>query len=198
MRCSHVVDDKPLLRASVLRRRAARDAAERVAAGENIAAHGLTAASGARVVAAYAAVGAEPPTRLLLEALVRAGVRVVLPAVDGAGLRWGELRDWSGLAASELGLLEPTRVSEDAATAAADADLLIVPALAVGRDGYRLGRGGGFYDRWLPARPRGRVLAAVYDDELLTALPHEPHDRRVDAALTPGGVVAVGDDRFGQ
>ena len=181
-----------MLRVSVLRRRAARESTERRSAGDRIAAHGMAAARGARVVAAHAAVGDEPPTQPLLEALLQAGVRVVLPAVDGHRLRWGELHEWSALVRSDLGLLEPADVSAEAAAVAAEADLLVVPALAVGREGYRLGRGGGFYDRWLPARPRGRVLAVVYDDELLEEVPHEPHDRRVDAALTPSGLVELG------
>jgi len=180
-----------MLRASVLRRRAGRDAAECRSAGERIARHGLAIAQDAQVVAGYAAVGSEPPTRPLLEGLVRAGVRVVLPALDGHRLRWGELGEWSALTHTDLGLLEPAELSGEAADAAAGADVILVPALAVGRDGYRLGRGGGFYDRWLPARPRGRVVAVVYDDEVVDQVPHESHDRRVDAALTPGGVVPL-------
>jgi 5-formyltetrahydrofolate cyclo-ligase len=144
------------------------------------------------VVAGYAAVGGEPPTRSLLEALALAGARVVLPVVDGERLGWGDLREWSELTRTDLGLFEPAGGSEDAAAAALAADLIVVPALAVSRAGYRLGRGGGFYDRWLPARARGRVCAVVYDDELLDDVPHEPHDRPVDAALTPGGFVEVG------
>lgn len=181
-----------MLRASGLRRRAARSPAERDSAGALIAAHGLAEAAATRVVAAHVGVGTEPPTRPLLEALVATGVRVLLPVVDGHLLRWGELRDWSGLAPSALGLLEPADADDHAAMAAATADLLVVPALAVDREGYRLGRGGGFYDRWLAGATPGRVLAVVYDDELVERLPHEGHDRRVDAALTPGGLVPVG------
>ena len=181
-----------MLRAGVLRRRAARDATQRGSDGERIAAHGLHAARGARLLTAYVAVGDEPPTRPLLEALTRAGVRVLIPAVDGDTLRWGELTDWSALVRSDRGLLEPPAVSEDAAALAAEAELLLVPALAVDRRGYRLGRGGGFYDRWLPGRAPGRVLAVVYADEVVDEVPHEPHDRRVDGALTPGGVVELG------
>jgi 5-formyltetrahydrofolate cyclo-ligase len=143
------------------------------------------------VVAAYASVGTEPPTRRLLEAL-GAAARVVVPVVSGAELGWGDLVSWSELLPAPSGLLAPPRTSDDAADAAAGADLILVPALAVDRQGHRLGRGGGFYDRWLPERADGQVVAVVYDDELFDAVPHEPHDRRVDAALTPAGLVRVG------
>jgi len=66
-----------------------------------------------------------------------------------------------------------------------------VPALAVDRSGHRLGRGGGFYDRWLPSTPGGSVLAVVFDEEVIEHVPREPHDRTVDAALTPSGVVPL-------
>ena len=181
-----------LLRASLLRRRTTRTASERRSAGERIADHGRVAADKARAVAAYAAVGDEPPTRPLVEALIRAGTRVVVPAVDGEGLRWGEVNDWAELVPSSLGLLEPGALSADAGFLAAGADLILLPALAVDRRGYRLGRGGGFYDRWLPRSPRGRLVAVVYDDEVVDEVPHEPHDRRVHAALTPGGFVELG------
>ena len=154
--------------------------------------HGLVAFSGVGLVAAYAAVRDEPPTQQLLEAIIGNGTRVVVPAVAGDELRWGELHDWSELAPSALGLLEPPMLSEEAASLAADADVVLIPALAVDRRGHRLGRGGGFYDRWLPRSPRGRLVAVVYDDEVVDELPHEPHDRTVSAALTPGGMVTLG------
>jgi 5-formyltetrahydrofolate cyclo-ligase len=81
-------------------------------------------------------------------------------------------------------------------------DLLLVPALAVDTAGRRLGQGGGSYDRVLqrlagaPTADRPLVVACVHDDELLDArrspLPEEPHDRRVDAVLTPGRYVDLG------
>lgn len=181
-----------MVRASVLRRRSSRPAAERRLAGRQIAEHGLALAAGAHVVAAHVAVGNEPPTRALLEALLGRGVRVVLPIVlPGHGLGWGDLVGWSALTTSSMGLLEPV-ANDEAARAARTADLLLVPAVAVDRAGHRLGRGGGYFDRWLPVEPRGPVVAVLYDDEVLDDLPHEPHDRRADAALTPSGVVPLG------
>lgn len=178
-----------MLRASVRHARALRSARERSAAERDLAAHGVAAAAGCETVAGHVAVGTEPPTRALLEALVAAGVRVLVPRVDGATLVWGDLTTWESLQPNDWGLLQPHRTTAEAASAAAAADLILVPALAVDRAGNRLGRGAGFFDRWLPTSPRGRVLAVVYDDEVLPAVPHEPHDRLVDGALTPGGVV---------
>jgi 5-formyltetrahydrofolate cyclo-ligase len=66
-----------------------------------------------------------------------------------------------------------------------------VPALQVDRDGNRLGRGGGSYDRAL-ARATGLTVALLHDDELVAELPHEPHDVPVRAVATPtGGLVRL-------
>ena len=77
--------------------------------------------------------------------------------------------------------------------AVAEADLVVVPALAVGADGTRLGRGGGSYDRALARVPAGRpVVALLYDGELLPDVPAEPHDRRVTWSSPPCGVHRFG------
>jgi 5-formyltetrahydrofolate cyclo-ligase len=73
--------------------------------------------------------------------------------------------------------------------AGAAADVVVVPALAVGPDGTRLGRGGGSYDRALARVTAARtVIALLYDGEVLPDVPVEEHDRAVDAAVLPSGV----------
>ncbi|HEY4631940.1 MAG TPA: 5-formyltetrahydrofolate cyclo-ligase, partial [Blastococcus sp.] len=74
------------------------------------------------------------------------------------------------------------------ATAVGTADVVVLPALGISRDGVRLGRGGGYYDRALRhVRPGAVLVAVVFDDELLDHLPAEPHDQRVTAVVTPSG-----------
>jgi 5-formyltetrahydrofolate cyclo-ligase len=75
---------------------------------------------------------------------------------------------------------------------------LFMPATAVDRDGNRIGQGGGYYDVFLDAldglRPGLPSAAIVYDHEVLPAgsIPAEPFDRKVPAALTPSGLVRLG------
>ena len=68
--------------------------------------------------------------------------------------------------------------------AIAGCDLILVPALLVDHQGHRLGKGGGSYDRAL-ARTSALTVALVHDDELVVALPTEPHDVPVKAVATP-------------
>lgn len=177
---------KAALRAHVRSTRAARGAAERSQAAAAIASHGVTTCDGAATVAAYVSVGDEPPTSALLQQLHAAGTEVLLPVIEEDGLVWARYAGAERLAAGRLGIPEPVgqRLPPDVL---AGADLVLVPALAVDRTGNRLGRGAGYYDRAL--RGLGApVMAVVYDDELIDAVPHEPHDRPVDATLRPSGV----------
>ena len=130
----------------------------------------------ARRVASYVAVGTEPGVP------ARAGwlLPVLLPDGD---LDWAEFA--GELHEAGHGLREPVgpRLGVDAITAC---DLVLVPALLVDRQGNRLGKGGGSYDRAL-ARAGGLTVALLHDGELVDTLPAEAHDVPVAAAVTPSG-----------
>ncbi|MDT0203108.1 5-formyltetrahydrofolate cyclo-ligase [Nocardioides sp. AE5] len=138
-------------------------------------------------VAAYVSVGREPGTGLLLDGLRAAGKRVLLPVL----LADNDL-DWAAydgpLAPAGRGLLEPTgpRLGADAI---ATCDVVLVPGIAVGSDGMRLGRGGGSYDRALSRVPVGTFTCVLlHEHEVLDRVPAEAHDRPVTAVATPAGV----------
>jgi 5-formyltetrahydrofolate cyclo-ligase len=142
-------------------------------------------------VAAYVSVGSEPGTGPLLEVLRNAGVRVLLPVLRADNdLDWAEYSGPRALARARRGLLEPTgpRLGPEAVT---DAQTIMLPGLAVGSDGVRMGRGGGSYDRVLSriehADAHPALIVVLYPGEVLESVPAEPHDRAVDIALTPAG-----------
>ena len=150
---------------------------------------------GAGVAAAYASTPEEPTTDGLLDALKASSIRVLLPVMKPAGLmEWSPFSGVEGLVLNERGIREP-RGPVYAAQAIAGADLLIVPALAVTRDGVRLGQGAGYYDRVLPhVRTDVPIIAMVYDTEVLDlgAIPEQEHDVRVTHICTPlAGLRAV-------
>ncbi len=168
--------DKATLRRQALLRRAALSAVQRAASGVALAS-ALREWRGARI-AAYASIGDEPDTALLLDGHEDVLLPVLL--LDG-DLDWaaydGELVDGAH------GTREPPgpRLGRDAV---ADCSLVVVPALGVDRAGTRLGRGGGSYDRAL-ARTTAYVVAALHPGELHDLLPTEVHDQPVDAAVLP-------------
>ena len=72
-------------------------------------------------------------------------------------------------------------------------DCLLVPMLAFDDQFFRLGYGGGFYDRSLEAirsnKPNVRAIGIAYQEQQVTAVPVGPHDARLDAVLTPGALI---------
>ena len=144
-------------------------------------------------VAVYASRPSEPDTGPLLERLAARGVRILLPVL-GTGLQ----RDWAPYAGpDDLHQRAPGRPPEPGTPhlgpqALAEAEVIVAPALAVDTSGARLGQGGGWYDRALEhADPTSPVIAMVFAGEVYDAatrpLPREPHDRPVDAVVTPDG-----------
>lgn len=145
----------------------------------------------AATVAAYVSIGGEPGTGPLLDMLTDSGKRVILPCLLPDGdLDWAVYR--GQLERARMGLLEPPgpRLGPDAV---ATADVVLVPGLAADRRGYRLGRGGGSYDRALARVPGGTFTCVLlYDDETDVPVPVEAHDRRVTAVATPRGISRLG------
>lgn len=142
------------------------------------------------IVCAYLPVGAEPGSPQMVDRLRELCARVLLPVTrsdaggDPLALLWGVYVPGT-LVAARFGLLEPAEPWLPA-SAVADADVVLVPALAVDRRGVRLGRGGGFYDRSLPlCRPDTKLVAVIRDVEFVDELPDEPHDVRMTHVLTP-------------
>src|SRR3546814_16996288 len=72
-----------------------------------------------------------------------------------------------------------------AKAAEVEPDVLFVPLVGFATDGRRLGQGGGHYDRWLAAHPGARAIGLAWDEQLCEDLPHETHDIRLDAIVTP-------------
>lgn len=149
------------------------------------------------MVSLYLSRGQEPDTLGLAAELERRGVAVLAPVLtDGRGhgvheVSWGRYRH-DRLREGLWGIPEPSGVAM-AASELASADVIICSALWADRAGYRVGIGGGWYDRaLLHRRPDAPVWAMVDTCEVVAALPRDPWDVAVDAALTPCGLVPLG------
>lgn len=111
--------------------------------------------------------------------------RVVLPKVDAtADIPLMEFYPYStdSLSVGAYGISEPTSQSP---ILPEDIDLAIIPGVAFTLEGYRLGRGKGFYDCYLSRSGfRAETIGVCFDHQLLDTLPVEPHDRRVKKVVT--------------
>ena len=140
-------------------------------------------------IAAYWPVGAEPGAHIsFVDMLTTHFAHVLLPQVTGKRqLQWAE---YTGtMQAGPYGLREP--VGDTAALSEYQHELqaIVVPALAVGYDGRRLGQGGGFYDAVLadPELKQIPTFTLIHPGELWTSVPSDPWDYRCDQAISAIG-----------
>lgn len=139
----------------------------------------------ARTVLLYVGTGAEPDTRPLIEDALASGKRVALPAIAGPGLMEARaVTDPDLLVPGPYGIPAPAPDSELVPPEALD--LVLVPGMAFTPDGERLGRGGGYYDRYLP-RTSALTVALARDFQIVDRLPTEAHDVPVDALIIDSG-----------
>jgi 5-formyltetrahydrofolate cyclo-ligase len=140
----------------------------------------------ATIIASYVSYSYEPSTRELNRALIQSGKTLLLPRVNNDHIDWIY---WDG---DESKLVEKKKILEpvgEIVSPLPNIDIVIVPALRIDRDGFRLGQGGGFYDRALPMMS-GWKIALVHSGEVTSeVLPREDHDISVDAAATPDLIV---------
>lgn len=135
-------------------------------------------------VSAFLPIGSELDTAPIMQALWARGCRVALPCVEGKDrpLTFRLYRQGDMLVEEPFGTRAPAPEAE-----AVEPDILLVPMLAFDRAGYRLGYGGGFYDRTLEGlRGRRRVIAAgvAYAAQEVAAVPREATDQPLDWIVT--------------
>ena len=140
----------------------------------------LTLQLGAKRIASYVSDRTEPETTDFNAWVKSSGYELLLPRINGEDLEFAQ----GELSLGSFGIFEPAGDSEGLETA----DLILLPALAVDRSGVRLGKGKGFYDRALQSIAKIPLYAVVFDAEVYQQLPHEPHDRRVNGAITPTAI----------
>jgi 5-formyltetrahydrofolate cyclo-ligase len=139
------------------------------------------------VAAGYHAVGAELSPWPALRRLEAAGARIVLPVAPGprAPLLFRAFEPDQPLEPDAAKIPSPTAEAETLTP-----DLVLAPLIAFDRQGYRLGQGGGYYDRTLAAlRSAGRlfVIGLAYAGQEVDRIPKDAHDQPLDAILTESG-----------
>jgi 5-formyltetrahydrofolate cyclo-ligase len=179
-------DDKRTLRSAMLAWRAALAEDERRAAAEGLLAtlRREMPFETPAVVSGFWPIKDEIDIRPLLIELFNVGCQLALPVVQGRGkpLLFRAWRPGDPLEAGVFGTLQPSARRETL-----EPDALIVPLLACDEEGWRLGYGGGFYDRTLGGLRARRNVTAVgvaFNAQLVPEVPHGPDDQRLDWLLT--------------
>lgn len=157
-------------------------------------ARSLPELSDASTVAAFITMGNELPTRHILDWLAQTGRTILVPRLGtGRQIGWSELSEQSQIV--EMGAHRPAEPATDEVRGLDElsrADVILAPAFYIDNDGYRLGRGAGWYDQaLLHRRADSTVIGVVYPwetGETLEVL-HEAHDIPVDLILTPESII---------
>lgn len=141
----------------------------------------------ARVVAAYAASNAEVDVTQTIEYLWQNSVQVALPVVGANGqMAFFAYTVDSEVQINRFGITEPRNSLE---IPPAELDVVLTPLLAYDKWGNRLGMGGGYYDRYLPAT-KAHILGVAFSCQYSAAeLPNEDWDVRCNAVATENGVL---------
>ena len=105
--------------------------------------------------------------------------RIILPTVVGDDIIPVELADDTVFAEGDFHIPEPQNHPYSG-----NFDLIIVPGMAFDKEGHRLGRGRGYYDRFLAKHPQTPTIGICFDFQLLPEVPSESHDRQIDEILT--------------
>ena len=171
------------LRAELKSQRTNRDYDPELASALCVQMAELCLSNGATKIACYLAFGTEPDTELFIDWALENEIEVLLPVSNQDGsLSWVSFEGETTLGI--FGFPEPV----GRAGSLESADLIFIPALAVDSSGQRLGKGKGYYDRALALlEDKAPIIAVVFEDEILDAVPTEDHDHPIDAAVTPSG-----------
>jgi 5-formyltetrahydrofolate cyclo-ligase len=181
--------DKQMMRAEAKRIRAGAHEMYALEAAEKAAKHGqqlFASFEKHAVIGAYWPMGDELDPRFLMHALARTGYRTALPVVTGEDHPLA-FRLWQAGDPLEPGLFGTLHPVADAPEVVPNA--LIVPLLAYDADCYRLGWGGGFYDRTLAAHSEIKAFGFAFGAQIADHVPREAHDWPLQGVITEEGVI---------
>ena len=143
-------------------------------------------------VCLYASFGPEVGTHDLIARLIRHKGGVVLPRTlpdeNRLELHWsdafpGDCRQ------GPFGILEPDPARCTRVIQPEEVDVYLVPGAVFSRDGFRIGYGGGFYDRLLASAPDAHAVGLAFSVQVVASVPIDPWDRPVKAILTEEGLI---------
>lgn len=139
----------------------------------------------AETVGITLAFGREIETQTIIEKGWEQGKRIAVPKCDShlRKMTFFEIESFEQLAKGEFHFIEPNPTKTTAVVSKENMDLLIVPGLVFDREGYRIGYGGGYYDRYLADFPH-TTLSLALELQVVDNIPHEPYDIPVQILVT--------------
>ena len=138
----------------------------------------------AKTIGAYYSIGSEVQTQDLLQEILNQGKELALPRVVKDEIVFKKISSFSDLELGNFSVMEPKERCE----LVKKLEIILVPAIALTRDGYRLGYGFGFYDRYLHGK-KSKKIALSYAKQVIKTFPHDSHDVNMDCIVTEDEVI---------
>lgn len=175
--------DKKTLRKEMLRRRDSLEPGRKQLDDAEICRRAFLLASrfGDSPVLAYIAKGNETDLREALERMLDRKIRVAVPRVYGKEMKFHEIRSYEDLEHGVFGLMEPRK---ELPVVLPYGSLVLVPGLAFGKSGERLGYGAGYYDRYFSEHPGNCLIGVCYDFQFGQEIPVTAEDIPMYGILT--------------
>ena len=184
--------DKKALRKYIIQKRMSLSDSERLDASNAVFQHLLTFESfkSASTVSSFVTFGAEIQTNAINHWILDQGKRLVLPYISPTEkkMTFYEIRNLDELVLNDFGILEPCPTIHSIVDYT-KIDFVITPGVAFSKDGFRLGYGGGFYDRFFSELKKTiPKIGIAFDCQLVDELPVASYDMPIDALITEKGI----------
>ncbi|MEM4376603.1 MAG: 5-formyltetrahydrofolate cyclo-ligase [Candidatus Nitrosocaldaceae archaeon] len=137
----------------------------------------------ADIIGAYYSIGSEVKTDKIIEYALK-HKRLALPRVEGS-IVFAQVKSMNELVKGRYNIMEPNEYST-----IIEPDLVIVPGIVFDENGYRIGYGKGYYDRYLADRDIKKIGLA-YDFQVFPYIQHEKHDIRLDKIVTDKRIIVI-------
>lgn len=135
----------------------------------------------ARTILLYYSLGDEVNTHILIDQLLSQGKIILLPyVIDHENMEIRMYKGTSDLKSGAYGIMEPTGMKY---TNINDIDVVLVPGISFDENGNRLGRGKGYYDRFLKKIPAAYKIGVCFDFQKQETIPTGPYDVRMDEII---------------
>ena len=138
----------------------------------------------AKTIGAYYSIGSEVKTQDILQEILNAGKELALPKVVKDDLVFKKISNFSELEPGNFSVMEP----KDRCEIVKNLDIVIVPAIALSKEGFRLGYGFGYYDRYLHGK-KSTTISLSYAKQVIKSFPHDNHDIKMNFIVTEDKVI---------
>jgi 5-formyltetrahydrofolate cyclo-ligase len=133
----------------------------------------------AKTIGAYYSIGSEVKTQDILQEILNAGKELALPKVVKDDLVFKKISNFSELEPGNFSVMEPKEKCE----VIKNLDVILVPAIALSKDGFRLGYGFGYYDKYLHGK-KSTAIALSYAKQVIRSFPVDDHDVKMNFIVT--------------